>query len=373
MNLNNITEGLVVKNYKELCTLLDEPIKTGKSKQLQLDDWKRYFNYERKGNSFTIIEIYNQPKQVISKKNGLEYINIIAILISDLLAKDKNNGKVFLSKNRLFKELKMINNNYAFCKQRIIKLSNYTNIEPETIEEWYDSTDSALKRNLEKALNNLRQESLILWSSEITICKLEVEGYNRHTDNFDINKTIIHDKFDEEYIEYETNTYVNKYIREATESEKKKILYIEREIMKSLDCLNKQELIKYGKWDTFKEKVNKILLEEMNIAYYFESYKILYNEEHICEKYESLINMLLSSKERKKYFETLNQNIKNRILENATKRKQLAIKKINEKPDNEKLQRRIEDNYIEDNEKLTGILIDKSSKNITKTIRNTKY
>jgi hypothetical protein len=377
MNLNSIAEGLVIKNYKELCTLLNEPIKAGgKVKQLQLEGWKQYFNYEKKGHSFIITEIYKEPqKQIVktNKRNSLEYINIIALLISDLLAKGHNNGEVFLSKHRLFKELKMINNNYAFCKQRILKLSAYTNIKTETIEEWYDSTDSALKRNLEKALYKLKQESLIIWSSEITICKLNVEGYNPYTDNFDINKKVYKDKYDEEITEYETNTYVKDYIREATDTEKKKIIYIEREVMKNLECKDKQEIIKNGKWEQFKESVNDILLKEMNIAYYYESYKILYNEEHICEKYESLIDLLLNDKERAEYYSNLNANIKKRIAENATRRQQRALRKIESETENEKLQRRIESNYIQDNETLTNILVDKNTKSIIKEIKKTKY
>ena len=36
--LDNIATGEVFKNYSALCTALDEPQKTGKSKQLQLLD-----------------------------------------------------------------------------------------------------------------------------------------------------------------------------------------------------------------------------------------------------------------------------------------------------------------------------------------------
>jgi hypothetical protein len=45
MNLKNLKEKQEIKNYKVLCELLEEPIKTGKSKQLQLKDFERYFEY----------------------------------------------------------------------------------------------------------------------------------------------------------------------------------------------------------------------------------------------------------------------------------------------------------------------------------------
>ena len=55
------------KNYRKICEYLHEPIKTGKSKQLQLKDWKRYFEYERDGNAFVITKVYDAPKEKIRK------------------------------------------------------------------------------------------------------------------------------------------------------------------------------------------------------------------------------------------------------------------------------------------------------------------
>ena len=56
------------KNYRKICEYLHEPIKTGKAKQLQLEDWKRYFEYERDGNAFIITKVYDVPKEKIRKK-----------------------------------------------------------------------------------------------------------------------------------------------------------------------------------------------------------------------------------------------------------------------------------------------------------------
>ncbi len=55
------------KNYRKICEYLHEPIKTGKSKQLQLEDWKRYFEYKRDGNAFVITKVYDAPKEKIRK------------------------------------------------------------------------------------------------------------------------------------------------------------------------------------------------------------------------------------------------------------------------------------------------------------------
>jgi uncharacterized protein YqiB (DUF1249 family) len=42
MDLSRLKERMIVKNYKDMCKLLGEEIKTGKSKQYQLKEWKRY-------------------------------------------------------------------------------------------------------------------------------------------------------------------------------------------------------------------------------------------------------------------------------------------------------------------------------------------
>lgn len=64
--IETITVGRF-KNYRKICEYLHEPIKTGKSKQLQLEDWKRYFEYERDGNAFVITKVYDAPKEKIRK------------------------------------------------------------------------------------------------------------------------------------------------------------------------------------------------------------------------------------------------------------------------------------------------------------------
>ena len=48
MNTDNLKPGMLVKNYGELCKLLDEPKKGGKGKVLQLKDWTRYFDFHKK-------------------------------------------------------------------------------------------------------------------------------------------------------------------------------------------------------------------------------------------------------------------------------------------------------------------------------------
>ena len=57
--------------YKELCALRGESVKTGKSKQLQLKEWHRYFDWENPTTQiYRITEIYDEPKEKIDNRGG---------------------------------------------------------------------------------------------------------------------------------------------------------------------------------------------------------------------------------------------------------------------------------------------------------------
>lgn len=49
VNTSKLVIGMVIKNYKEMCQLFDEEVKTGEAKKSQLKNWKRYFDWEKDG------------------------------------------------------------------------------------------------------------------------------------------------------------------------------------------------------------------------------------------------------------------------------------------------------------------------------------
>lgn len=83
IKLDSIATGEVFRNYSELCAVLDEPQKTGKSKQLQLLDWQRYFTYEKQGHKFIITEIFEEPKEKVTRYTSNNRTNIQSMI--DLL------------------------------------------------------------------------------------------------------------------------------------------------------------------------------------------------------------------------------------------------------------------------------------------------
>ena len=59
---------MVIKNYRELCKLLNTKEKAGDSKKAQLKEIQRYIKYKKRKYEFIIEEIYEEPLAKIDKR-----------------------------------------------------------------------------------------------------------------------------------------------------------------------------------------------------------------------------------------------------------------------------------------------------------------
>jgi hypothetical protein len=364
LNIQNIKAGDTFKNYKQLCQALNEKVKSGKAKILQVSEFERYFSYTRKGYTYIIDEIFDTPKPKLT--NEIEYIEDIEKLILDLLIQqNKSNGLVFLSKSRLMQELKMININYTHCKFKTKRLSALLNISKEEIEDFYLSSDSLLLRNLETALNNLKDRFLISWKNVLTISVLETDiETNEHFNIRGYKETTI-DEYGEEVTTYDAAKPVSRIIhRKASVEEDQYVTRIQRNIAQKYNCENVHELYKANKTDTFYKEVKDILLFDRNITGFYYSYEIIFNEDHIQEIWENIEKLKLKTEDVKTSQTKLNEGITKRLNQNALKRHERA--KENQSKDIHNI--RMNKDYIQNNNTLTQTLINKESFDIRKIV-----
>jgi hypothetical protein len=335
MNINNISEGQIFKNYKTLCEELYQPIKTGKSKNLQLEDWNRYFEYSRSGNSYIINKIYETPKEKIDgrgKSDGSRrsiYGNAAQLLITDLLA--RSNGYVTISKNKLMLSIGMINENYGECGQQVKKLAKYIDINEKFIYEFYNINNSNFTSIIESALRNLEDKSIIMYSKIIKVCE---QG-----------------KFSP---------------RKATKWEESKILECEKETLNELGFEEKSKVRVSNKWTKFKIEVQNKLNKITEIKYYFSAYEITVNKKYIEQERNKLADLLLEQVTRDETLNNLNSTIIEHFIHNSQERKEKGFA-------NGKLAKiRTDNNYIENMKCLASLLIDKKASKITTHIENIK-
>ena len=200
-----IYKGQKIKNYKEMCQLLGEAPTTGKSKQCQLNNWKRYFNFTREGNKYIITEIYDTPfpsDDARKLREGL-YVKYIECLLMEMIANSTSksiSGKkqIIIPKNRLYVHLGMANERYSkFYGKEGALISIIEEIENAglkddedkfvlsfyDVEQFYQTSGSRLNNILKAALNSMKSRKLIDYSKSYIIVYNDNNNNNSEEEN----------------------------------------------------------------------------------------------------------------------------------------------------------------------------------------------
>ncbi|HEY8889457.1 MAG TPA: hypothetical protein VIM70_04330 [Clostridium sp.] len=181
MNINKLHINQVIKNYRELCKILDIIATTGNAKKSQIKELFIFCNYHKEGNKFIIDEIYETPIVTIeSLSTANKYIHILSNVIAEYLY---NNPEVLdgIPINKLFNALGITNNNYIDSMYYRKELSQLYDIQLASIYYFYSDTRIEFKRIIERCLNNLQGRRVLNWHKCImmkkdnTIVKADLE------------------------------------------------------------------------------------------------------------------------------------------------------------------------------------------------------
>jgi hypothetical protein len=270
MNINNLKEGQIIKNYKELCNILNIKVTTSDSKTKQLEELSLYCNYERQGNKYIINKIIDNPtitlNDILKNKNS-KYIHLLSNIILEYLYNDPKQ----LKEIPLFSFLELLgitNTNYKAGNIYKKELSQIHNIQIASIYYFYSNTKNDFRRLIERCLSNLQKRSVLFWSKCI----------------------IIVEKFKDEEGHYYTRT------RKADKEEAEEILNIQRETLKYMNYNNMFEVMKDKK--AMKE-FNNILKKELGYNYFL-AYDLIIGDRAIKIEYEETkkkeVNKLMVNK-----------------------------------------------------------------------------
>lgn len=321
MEISKITKGQVFKNYKELCSFINEPVKNGKAKRLQMQELERYISYHKEGNKIVVDEVdkvveVKVDKRKVSNKlsNNGKYSNDLQTIILDMLANAKGNH-VFLSTVDFFHQLNMVNANYKLAKNNVPRLSEITSVPTDTCYNFFNTTTSSLRKKLDIALKALERRKLVKSSKVYCVCIRTTEDVKYS----DIGDNIILDKNC-------TNLKTKIIHRPATNKEIEQILFIEKTVLSDLGCVDVQDCYIKGLWHKYNEEVSKHLLT-LNIEYYYKSYKINFSPDIIQDMKEQENIIALAKKDSKKAKELTNAKIQAFIKKNQQSTKTRVSKK----------------------------------------------
>lgn len=300
----------LIKNYKYLCALLNEQPKTGKSKTLQENNWKRYFDWIKDGHKYIITAIHETP--IPKTENTDIYSKYIEKLILDLLVQkyqSKNNSRrLYLSKDNMLQALSMVNLNYHFVKFNTGKTSDYIKVNHDNLKEFFNLNNKNLIDSIDRALNRLSNKFLVIWQLVYTIALKEEVII---IDEFGKKIKLKENHITAEPLELE---YINTY---------------ENIIAQEMECETKQEIYLSGKYLKFINNVCERIQEDigLNILYYYQSYDIIFHPNVIKER-DKINQYLLAYEERQNVKITLNGIISKQLYKNAENRQLEAKSKL---------------------------------------------
>lgn len=257
MNISNIKPGDVFKNYKALCEALEVDVKTGKSKQIQIQDISNAIEFKKIGHSFEIINI--KVEKVLKKRHkGNTSPHIVPLKILLLSRLKEEGGYSLITKTDLAKSLKMINNKFSdfFYDRRDIAKKFQMDIN--IVNEFFDITRPGYEGAITTVLNQLKKANAL---------------------HYDIPTMIIY--YNEELQKNDTPVV-------ATDKEIKSILQIKRQVMKN-HGKHMQDIFTNGSFHKYNEELKEELFKTMKISNTYEVYKIISIEEGIQDELEYLL------------------------------------------------------------------------------------
>ena len=174
MNIDKIKEltvGMTFKNYKELVAFFEEDVKDGKSKKYQLENFKRYFDWEKQGNKFVITDIKDVPtEKKLRGKTATVGKELDILLANALLMKEMENSNSDTKDCYTYKQLytkvldivKLDGNEIFFeCTQPHDLAEHFGLLDGEFVANYKDKLIYTLKDDFKRSLNRLQKNDVI--------------------------------------------------------------------------------------------------------------------------------------------------------------------------------------------------------------------
>lgn len=267
-NINRLDQYIFQSlTYKQITDILNIQYLTNNSKKRQLNEIACYYDIEKVGNKYRILEKYDMPLLYTDNKYSKYYNDLEVLMLYILNSTNKNT--ISMSITNALTSTNFVNDNYTIGIRNIEATADAIEVDIQYLNTFYDSTRKRFKRIFENALDKMQDSRLIDYTLIKMVCKKE---------------TIIKSNDFYEPIVYDDNKIDYKVVRtyqEATETEYSIIVDVENEVMQSMGYGSINRLIGDGKYRSFSKKVNDILKAKLNIIYYYNAYKIIKGERAI--------------------------------------------------------------------------------------------
>ena len=311
----NLSPGLIVKNYGELCQLLKMDSKGGNIKKANLKELERFCEYEKEGHKFIIKKVFESPKEREDKRE--HYVTLIETILLDFFIRE-NQPSISITKNKLWETLGMVSSNYPkgerdyfidFLKQDEEIKSKKWDIYQWHIDKAYLNSRKKLNAITKSALKSLEDRKLIEKIDPVIVAQ---KGYQK--------------------------------IENLSDEEIEQILACERRALEDLGFDNVNDLFQTALFTNKKNETirkyfdlrNKYLKEDLEFDFVYRVYKIICNRSYLKKALDKNIKVL-----QKK------QQLNDKIIKYLDNQAQNDFKKNKEDYDSGKTDFKYQDYYVE--------------------------
>lgn len=192
-NIENLKVGQVVKNYKELCSLLEIKTKTGEAKQIQLEKLGTIIAYHKQGHKFIIDKIKTVDETAFVDKRTLGNNSETAIEIGDVilhkLLTEYRDQEVTITSNELLVRLMLMSKEYKKFLYETDLFRCEIGINYEYLRKYRLKLGTQLNKRIKSALKRLKNSGYIYYNQKIHLRMID-GNENTYNKVLDDNKDI---------------------------------------------------------------------------------------------------------------------------------------------------------------------------------------
>lgn len=224
MDISKLTEGLVIKDYKQLCSLIGEKVKSGNSKESQMKELRRWVDLEQIKYQFKV----NSLRATIMPKDDSRdiYKQHLQFILLDYIARF---GNAELTKSQIMLMCGMCNPRYfalqqdEYLKAQQLKRTQFSDVTEFDLKDFYRRTGLKFSKMIDSAVVGL--------GSNYCYCLVR-KGHKIHT---------------------HMGTHI------ATLEEEKLIVDVKRKVLNSMGLSNVGQVFRKFKQKEFFNEVNQML------------------------------------------------------------------------------------------------------------------
>lgn len=181
MNTKNLKNDMIVKNYTEMCLLLEEEKKTGYSKIAQHKEWERHFSFGKDGHKYIIKEIFETPVPRGFRPDDI-YTKDVNTILKYMLSDNNRYSNSYIGDARQYFTMKNLLVLCGFTNERWSKIDN--------IEEYAEDNQISYKK-AKYLYNRLYQNVYRNCVRNLNRCleRLEKRGYIKTREVLRVNIT----------------------------------------------------------------------------------------------------------------------------------------------------------------------------------------